>query len=330
MELSTLKIIGNAFAQLVRSAAEHGAEAVQAAGQAVAEHGAAAAEHVQAAGAAAAEHGAAAVEHGAAAHGAVEHVAAAGHAVASALHVHHVGYLWLIPLFPLVGAAINATIGWKLQRMFGKKIVHRIAVTAMLLAFGTALFAFKQMLSLPAEERFLQDTLWNLLTAGRLTVDLGFALDPLSMMMVLIITGIGTLIHVFSIGYMADEPSYWRFFSYLNLFVFAMLLLVMGDNFAMMFFGWEGVGLASYLLIAFWYTDPEKAAAGMKAFVVNRFGDFGFLAGLLLLFWGLGGSWVAPRWRPHHRVRPAAPASRRWRGRPTPPRPTRSSRPSTA
>jgi NADH-quinone oxidoreductase subunit L len=225
---------------------------------------------------------------------AAEHLQAAGHAAAehlSALHVHNVSYLWLIPLFPLVGAAINATIGWKLQRIFGKKIVHRIAVLAMFLAFGTALYAFKQMLSLPAEERFLQNTLWNLLTAGRLSVDLGFALDQLSMMMVLIITGIGALIHVFSIGYMADEPAYWRFFSYLNLFVFAMLLLVMGDNFAMMFFGWEGVGLASYLLIAFWYTDPEKAAAGMKAFVVNRFGDFGFLAGLLLLFWGLGGAW---------------------------------------
>jgi NADH-quinone oxidoreductase subunit L len=226
---------------------------------------------------------------------AAEHLQAAGHAAAehlSALHVHHVSYLWLIPLFPIIGATINATIGWKLQRVFGKKIVHRIAVGAMMLSFATALYAFKQMLSLPAEERFLQNTLWNLLTAGRLTVDLGFALDQLSMMMVLIITGIGTLIHVFSIGYMADEPAYWRFFSYLNLFVFAMLLLVMGDNFAMMFFGWEGVGLASYLLIAFWYTDPEKAAAGMKAFVVNRFGDFGFLAGLLLLFWGLGGAWA--------------------------------------
>ena len=130
-------------------------------------------------------------------------------------------------------------------------------------------------------------------TAGRLSVDLAFALDQLSMVMVLIITGIGMLIHVFSIGYMAEEPAYWRFFSYLNLFVFAMLLLVMGDNFAVMFFGWEGVGLASYLLIAFWYTDPEKAAAGMKAFVVNRFGDFGFIIGLMLLFWGLGGAWEA-------------------------------------
>jgi NADH-quinone oxidoreductase subunit L len=207
--------------------------------------------------------------------------------------VHTVSYLWLIPLFPLVGAAINAIVGWKLQRVLGKKIVHRVAVTAMLASFAVAVYAFLELRGLDAEHRFLQNTLWNLLTAGRLTVDLAFALDPLSMMMVLVITGIGTLIHVFSIGYMADEPAYWRFFSYLNLFVFAMLLLVMGDNFAVMFFGWEGVGLASYLLISFWYTDPEKAKAGMKAFVVNRFGDFGFIAGLMLLFWALGGAWTA-------------------------------------
>src|SRR5512133_1409592 len=209
--------------------------------------------------------------------------------------VTHVGYLWLIPLFPAIGAFWNAVIGWKLQQKLGKRAVHSVAITAMMASFGVALYAFTQMLGLKAEERFLQDTLWHLLTAGRLRVDFAFALDELSMMMVLIITFIGTLIHVFSIGYMADEPSYWRFFSYLNLFVFAMLLLVMGDNFAVMFFGWEGVGLASYLLIAFWYTDREKAAAGMKAFVVNRFGDFGFLAGLFLLFWGLGGAWDASR-----------------------------------
>ncbi len=127
--------------------------------------------------------------------------------------VHRAGYLWLIPFFPAVGAFLNAVLGWKLQQVFGKKIVHRIAVGAMFLSFGTAVYAFTQLVALPHEERFLQDTLWNLLTAGRLTVDLGFALDQLSMMMVLIITGIGALIHVFSIGYMADEPSYWRFFS---------------------------------------------------------------------------------------------------------------------
>ena len=217
----------------------------------------------------------------------MEHAASALGPIA----ITRVGYLWLIPFFPLLGAFINATTGWWLQRRFGKKVNHVIAIGAMLAAFCVAGRAFVQMLGLPGEERFLQDTLWNALSAGRISVDIAFALDPLSMMMTLIITFIATLIHVFSTGYMADEPSYWRFFPYLNLFVFSMLLLVMGDNFLLMFFGWEGVGLCSYLLIAFWYTDPAKAAAGMKAFVVNRFGDFGFLLGLFLLFWGLGGAW---------------------------------------
>jgi NADH-quinone oxidoreductase subunit L len=205
--------------------------------------------------------------------------------------VHQAGYLWLIPLFPAIGALVNSLVGIRIQRRLGKHANHVIAIGMMTLSFLVALRAFAQMVSLPAGERFLQNTLWNMLTAGQFSFDLAFALDPLSMMMVLIITFIGTLIHVFSVGYMADEPSYWRFFAYLNLFVFAMLLLVMGDNFAVMFFGWEGVGLASYLLIAFWYTDIEKAKAGMKAFVVNRFGDFGFILGLFLLFWSLGGYW---------------------------------------
>jgi NADH-quinone oxidoreductase subunit L len=218
---------------------------------------------------------------------------AAAHAASelAPLSPHTVSYLWLIPLFPLVGAFINAAMGVRLQRRFGKGLVHVIGIGAMVLSFATACVAFVQLLGLDSEHRFLQNTVWNILTAGKVHVDLGFALDPLSMMMTLIITFIGTLIHVFSIGYMADEPSYWRFFSYLNLFVFSMLLLVMGDNFVLMFFGWEGVGLCSYLLIAFWYTDSQKAAAGMKAFVTNRFGDFGFLLGLLLLFWALGGAW---------------------------------------
>jgi NADH-quinone oxidoreductase subunit L len=202
-----------------------------------------------------------------------------------------VSYLWLIPFFPLLGAFINATLGWWLQRKLGKAVNHGIAIGAMTLSFIVACVAFAKMLGLPGEERFLQNTLWTLLNAGPVKVDLAFALDPLGMMMVMVVTGIGTLIHIFSTGYMADEPAYWRFFAYLNLFIFSMLLLVMGDNFLIMFFGWEGVGLCSYLLIAFWYTDPAKAAAGMKAFVVNRFGDFGFLLGLFLLFWGLGGVW---------------------------------------
>jgi NADH-quinone oxidoreductase subunit L len=162
------------------------------------------------------------------------------------LATQSVSFLWLIPLFPLLGAFINAALGVRLQRKFGKGLVHSISIGAMVLSFAVACIAFFKLLGLDAEHRFLQDTLWNIFTAGKVQVDLGFALDPLSMMMTLIITFIGTLIHVFSTGYMADEPSYWRFFAYLNLFVFSMLLLVMGDNFVLMFFGWEGVGLCSY------------------------------------------------------------------------------------
>jgi NADH-quinone oxidoreductase subunit L len=222
------------------------------------------------------------------------------------LAVTDVDYLWLIPLLPLLGAAINALVGWRLQRQLGKPVVHRIAIGAMAASFAVAAFAFAQMRALGEHERFLQNHLWHAFDAGRVSVDIAFALDPLSMMMTLIITFIGTLIHVFSVGYMADEPAYWRFFSYLNLFVFSMLMLVMGDNFVVMFFGWEGVGLCSYLLIAFWYTDPEKAAAGMKAFVVNRFGDFGFLLGLFVLFWGLGGSWHDQHGHQLYQQNPAA------------------------
>jgi NADH-quinone oxidoreductase subunit L len=218
---------------------------------------------------------------------------AAGHAASelAPLATQAVGYLWLIPFFPLVGAFINAALGLRLQRRYGKGLVHSISIGAMVLSFVVACVAFVDLLGLDSEHRFLQDTVWNIFTAGKVQVDLAFALDPLGMMMTLVVTVVGTLIHVFSIGYMADEPSYWRFFSYMNLFVFSMLLLVMGDNFILMFFGWEGVGLCSYLLIAFWYSDPQKAAAGMKAFVTNRFGDFGFVLGVFLLFWALGGAW---------------------------------------
>ena len=200
-------------------------------------------------------------------------------------------WLWLVPFFPLVGSFVNVTIGKRLQDRFGKAVNHGIAVGAMLLSTALAWVAFARLLALPAEGRYLHDLCWNMFTVGSLRVDLSFGLDPLSTMMTLIVTNVATLIHVFSIGYMADEPAYWRFFAYLNLFVFSMLLLVMGDNFVVMFFGWEGVGLCSYLLISFWYTDVEKAKAGMKAFVVTRFGDFAFITGLFALLWGLGGAW---------------------------------------
>ncbi len=202
-----------------------------------------------------------------------------------------ISWLWLIPLFPFVGAVLNGLLGKKLQDRFGKKAVHTIAIGMMSAAAVVAITAFVQLYKLPAHERFLYDHVFPMIHLGKLNVDMAFAIDPLSGMMALIITVIGTGIHVYSTGYMADEPSYWRFFCYLNLFVFSMLLLVLGDSFVIMFFGWEGVGLCSYLLIGFWYKEKKNATAGMKAFVVNRVGDWGFITGLFFLFWGLGGTW---------------------------------------
>ncbi|HYR18347.1 MAG TPA: NADH-quinone oxidoreductase subunit L [Myxococcales bacterium] len=213
-----------------------------------------------------------------------------GGVVAQAIHV---SWLWLIPLFPLLGAALNTAFGPWLQKRYGKRANHAIAIGVMVASCIVAEIAFWTMFARPAHERFFEDRLWTMWQSGSLKVDLSFALDPLGMVMTLIVTHVATLIHVYSVGYMADEPAYWRFFLWLNLFVFSMLLLVMGSNFAVMFFGWEGVGLCSYGLIGFWYTDLEKAKAALKAFVVNRFGDFGFVIGLFILFWSLSGTWNA-------------------------------------
>src|SRR3954466_3326428 len=205
----------------------------------------------------------------------------------------HVSWLWLIPFFPLLGSAINTAFGPRLQKAYGKRAVHFVAIGAMVLSCIVAEVAFWKMLATPEHQRFFEDHLWTMWQSGFLKVDLSFGVDPLGMLMTMIVTHVATLIHVYSTGYMADEPAYWRFFLWLNLFVFSMLLLVMGSNFVVMFFGWEGVGLCSYGLIGFWYTDIEKAKAAMKAFVVNRFGDFGFIIGLFVLFWSLSGSWAA-------------------------------------
>src|SRR5215475_5263887 len=203
-----------------------------------------------------------------------------------------VSLLWLIPLFPLIGATINGLFGKKIQEKFGKTAIHAIAIGAMAVSALIALVHFIKLMGLPAESRYLHNFVFPMVDIGSLKINMAFAMDPLSGMMALIITIIGSLIHIYSAGYMHEEPAYWRFFCYLNLFVFSMLLLVLGDNFIVMFFGWEGVGLCSYLLIGFWYTDVAKAKAGMKAFVVNRVGDFGFVTGLFFLFWGLGGAWT--------------------------------------
>ncbi|MCC6555261.1 MAG: NADH-quinone oxidoreductase subunit L, partial [Polyangiaceae bacterium] len=215
--------------------------------------------------------------------------------------------LWLIPLLPLLGAATNAVFGRALQKSdFGREMqkklhtgsfgVTLVAVGAMLIAFALGLANFAYLWSHEAGHRFLYSYGWQMLRIGSLDVNFAFAMDPLSGLMTLIITGVGSLIHIYAASYMENEPAYWRFFTYLNLFVFSMLLLVLGDNFFVMFFGWEGVGLCSYLLIGFWYKDYRKATAGMKAFVVNRVGDWGFVCGLALLFWGMGGKWLEGRY----------------------------------
>ena len=211
--------------------------------------------------------------------------------------------LWWIPLLPFLGAALNAIFGRKLQHSaFGRDLSKRlhigsfgvslVAVGAMFIAFLLGLVNVIKLIGLEPGHRFLYSHAWQMVRIGSLDVNFAFAMDPLSALMTLIITGVGTLIHIYASSYMESEPAYWRFFTYLNLFVFSMLLLVLGDNFFVMFFGWEGVGLCSYLLIGFWYKDYRKATAGMKAFVVNRVGDWGFICGLGLLFWGLGGAWL--------------------------------------
>jgi NADH-quinone oxidoreductase subunit L len=191
-----------------------------------------------------------------------------------------VSWLHLIPLLPLIGAAINGLAG----RWLPKAWVHAVALLVVLLSFLMGLFAWIQVANLEGDVAQLRELVFNWFSVGGLRVDLGLTFDRLSGTLVLVVTGVGFLIHLYSVGYMEEDPAYWRYFSYLNLFVAAMLLLVLADNLVAMFVGWEGVGLCSYLLIGFWYDDEAKAYAGRKAFVVNRIGDFGFLIGIFVLY----------------------------------------------
>ncbi|MFZ5515831.1 MAG: NADH-quinone oxidoreductase subunit L [Candidatus Zhuqueibacterota bacterium] len=206
-------------------------------------------------------------------------------------HIHEARWLWLVPVLPLIGAFINGAFGLKIHRRYGEKPIHIIAVLMPSLSFIITAFYFLQLLPLPAEERQMLCQLYDWIKIGDFSVPLAFWLDQLSAAMTLMVTFVGTLIHIYSIGYMHKDPSYWRFFAFMNLFMFSMLTLILGDNFLLMFVGWEGVGLCSYLLISFWYHDVEKAKAGMKAFITNRIGDFGFIIGMFALIWSLGGGW---------------------------------------
>ncbi|MBD3258244.1 NADH-quinone oxidoreductase subunit L [candidate division GN15 bacterium] len=193
-------------------------------------------------------------------------------------------YIFLVPLFPLIGFLINGLLIGRVP----KPLISLVACGTVGLSFITSVLLFFDLRSLPAEARHLEQTLFDWITAGSFHVDMGLLLDPLSAVMILVVSGVGFLIHVYSIGYMAHDKGYGRYFAYLNLFTFSMLTLVLADNFLLMFVGWEGVGLCSYLLIGFWFEKQSASDAGKKAFIVNRIGDFGFLLGMFIIFWEVG------------------------------------------
>ncbi len=193
-------------------------------------------------------------------------------------------YLWLIVVLPLIGAAINGFFGRKLP----KALVYGAALGSTGLSFGLAIAAFLELVARPEHERQIVNHVYDWFTAGGYNVSASFLLDPLSGLWLLVVTGVGFLIHLYSVGYMSHDRTYWKFFAYLNLFMFSMLMLVMGSNFLLMFIGWEGVGLCSYLLIGYDYHRNAAATAGKKAFVMNRIGDFGFILAIMLIFMTFG------------------------------------------
>jgi NADH-quinone oxidoreductase subunit L len=191
--------------------------------------------------------------------------------------------VWIVPALPLAGAAINLVVGKRLGRWAGV-----LASGLMVVSFALALAILADLLQLPGDERLVVRHLWDWISVGSFTVAADLRVDPLSVTMMLVITGVGAVIHVYSIGYMDGDPRYGRFFSYMNLFCFFMLTLVLAQNFLLLYVGWEGVGLCSYLLIGFWFDRPAAASAAKKAFVVTRIGDTFMLVGVALVFLRLG------------------------------------------
>lgn len=193
-------------------------------------------------------------------------------------------YSWLIPASPLLGFILLMVFG----RRIGEPFAGWIASIATLFSFIFSVLVFLDLSTFPAEERFHVNKLMSWVDTGSFKVDFGILVDPLAIVMCLFITGIGTLIHIYSIAYMHGDKDFSKFFVYLNLFVASMLVLVLGDNLLLTFLGWEGVGACSYLLISFWFEDKANATAGKKAFITNRVGDFGFMIATFLIFISLG------------------------------------------
>jgi len=190
----------------------------------------------------------------------------------------------LLLVFPLLGAAINGILGRRLPA----RVISLVGCGSVLLSFAVAAWSFLELLRLPAGERAVIQTVFTWIESGDFIARASFLFDPLSSVMILVVTGVSFLIHLYSVEYMRGEAGYYRYFSYLNLFVFMMSLLVLADNFLLMFIGWEGVGLCSYLLIGYYFETRAAGDAAKKAFIVNRIGDFGFLLAVFLIFTTFG------------------------------------------
>src|SRR5881396_1900872 len=187
--------------------------------------------------------------------------------------------LWVIPALPLLGAAVNGLFG----RKWPNNIVSAVGVGSTGLSFLASLEIMREFRRLPAEQIPWMRQYFTWITAGNFRAGFDLQVDQLTIVMLMVVTGVGWLIHIYSTGYMAHEGGYHRFFSYLNLFMFFMLILVMAANYVLLFVGWEGVGLSSYLLIGFYFLRKSASDAGKKAFIVNRIGDAGFILGILLV-----------------------------------------------
>src|SRR5436309_8541108 len=182
----------------------------------------------------------------------------------------------LVPFAPLVGAIIAG--------LLGRAGAHRVTILSVLISFLASCWIFSDVLA----GNSFNGSVYTFLTSGGTRFEIGFLIDRLTVLMMVVVSFVSLMVHIYTIGYMADDPGYQRFFSYISLFTFSMMMLVMANNFLQLFFGWEAVGLVSYLLIGFWYTRPTAIYANLKAFLVNRVGDFGFLLGIALVLMYFG------------------------------------------